>query len=185
VKLLAIAVLLLVTLAVRPAAADPFARHVRPGTSPSSTTSIIVPAEWAGVWENCDTVYTCAGAFQSASCDTDTLCTGQVFDTDPSISCSGSFTSTTYTEHCTGSGNILTCQYTTTIDSHGTRTADSSFSVSTISTTYSGADPTCGFLPPQCAQINSHGNRLGPAPAAYCATPSQPTTWGQMKAHYR
>jgi hypothetical protein len=185
VKILATAFLLLLTLVARPAAADPMARHIRPFLNPTSTT-VVVPAEWAGVWLNTDTAYTCAGAFKSTDTWTDTLCTGQVFESDTTFDCTGSFDANSYTEHCTATGELFTdCQYTFTLDAHGTRTTDSFSSVATNQTSYSGTGTGCDLFPPSCTQVNTHGTRIGPAPAAYCATPTRPTTWGQMKALYR
>jgi hypothetical protein len=66
----------------------------------------------------------------------------------------------------------------------GTRDADSYFMVITSNTTFTGTDPSCAFFPPQCLQINSHGTRIAPEPTAYCSTPAEETTWGQIKSRY-
>jgi hypothetical protein len=177
--------LLLATLCVGRAGADPFARHATPFRNASAGT-IVVPAAWAGVWVNCDSTYDCTGAFKSASCDTDTLCTGQVFDTDTLVTCTGSFTSSTFTEQCSGTLEVFTdCQVNYNVEGHGTRTADTFFSVFNSSTSYSGIGAGCDLFPPSCSQINSHGTRISAAPPAYCATPARLESWGKLKATYR
>jgi len=170
---------------VRPAAADPFARHAHPFSSASSAIS--VPAQWAGIWIVTDSSYTCAGVFQATNSDTDTLCAGTTFSTgDTAFTCSGSADANTFSIHCTGSGQVFTdCQYNVTVDSRGTRTNESYFSVATTMVTYSGTGPGCNLVPPSCTQVNTHGTRIAPAPAAYCATPATVESWGQLKAHYR
>jgi hypothetical protein len=67
----------------------------------------------------------------------------------------------------------------------GTRTADSYFVVTVIEVSYSGTAEGCDLIPPTCIQLNTHGTRVGPAPPSYCATPTQPTTWGRLKTLYR
>ncbi len=180
-KALATALFLLALVLARPAAADPFARHALPN---GAASTIVVPAAWSGVWVNSDTAYTCAGAFQSTASSQDTLCTGQSFS-DTTLSCTGSADANTFTEHCTGSFDVGSgCTANYTVDVHGTRTNDTFFSVATSSITYTGAG-VCSLLPPQCTQTNTHGSRIAPAPAAYCATPTEIESWGRLKAHYR
>ena len=77
------------------------------------------------------------------------------------------------------------CNYSFDIETHGTRSGDSFFSVSVFQTQYSGTGEGCDLFPDTCDQINSHATRTGPAPAAYCSTPAQRTTWGQVKSRYR
>jgi hypothetical protein len=188
VKALATAFLLLAALAASPAAADPFARHAPSGVfAPvGAAGSIVVPPEWAGVWATVDSSYLCTGALQSVTSSSDTLCTGQVFVIDSSAVCTGTFDASSYTMHCTATGQVFPdCNYTITIDAHGTRTVDSFFSVVTFTTSYSGTGTGCDLLPPQCQQTNTHGTRTGPAPPAYCATPAVGTSWGKLKATYR
>jgi hypothetical protein len=188
VKFLATTLFLLAAVSLaRPAAADPFARRNVHAYGSAATTagSISVPAAWAGIWANVDTVYTCAGVFQSTSSDTDTLCTGQTL-ADSTFNCTGSFDANTFTEHCSATGEVFTdCQYDVVLDAHGTLTNDTFFSVSTLATTYSGTGAGCNLVPPHCEQTNSHETRIGPAPASFCATPTQVESWGQLKAHYR
>ena len=147
--------------------------------------SVIVPSEWDGVWTTLDTIYTCQGAFQSTSSDADTLCGGKDYDAGPNnLVCTGSADATTMDATCTGTEPFITdCDASYSIVTHGTRTADTYFLVTTIDITYVGTG--CGPLPPTCVQINTHGTRSGPAPTAYCATPTKRTTWGEVKALYR
>ena len=174
--------LILGALAASSAAANPFARNQRPVIN----GSITVPPEWAGIWQSTDSTYDCNGVFQSTSTTLDTLCAGVTFESDTTFSCSGSVDANTYTQHCSGSGEVFTdCTYTFDIQTHGTRSGDSFFSVSVFSTTYTGTGKGCDFLPDDCTQINTHSTRLGPAPSAYCATPVESTSWGRVKSLYR
>lgn len=147
---------------------------------------IVIPPEWAGIWSYSDTTYNCLGQVVGTSSGFDTLCAGVRFDTDPSVSCSGSATANTYTQHCTSSGEVFPdCNYTIVVDTQGTRTGDTFFSVSVFTATYSGTGKGCDLLQDQCQQYNSHATRTGPAPSEYCATPAAETSWGQVKSLYR
>jgi len=165
------------------ASARPF---FRPGNFPAG--EIVVPPEWAGIWSYTDTTYNCLGVVTGTSSGLDTLCAGVRYDYngDPSISCTGSADANSYTQHCTGTGEIFPdCNYTIVVDTHGTRSGDSFYSVSTFQYTASGTGKGCDLFPAQCSQINTHSTRTGPAPSEYCATPAQPTSWGQVKSLYR
>ena len=180
-KLLVCAVLL-GALAESAADANPFAK------SPRSIVQggITVPPEWAGIWQTTDSTYDCTGALLSSGASFDTLCAGVTFEQDPDFSCTGSVDANSYTQHCTGSGEIFPdCNYTFDVQTHGTRTGDTFFSVSVLTTTYSGTGEGCDFLPDMCQQFNSHATRIGPAPTKYCSTPVEGTTWGQIKSQYR
>jgi hypothetical protein len=174
--------LILGALAASSASANPFARNHRGVIN----GSITVPPEWAGIWQSVDSTYDCNGAFQNTTTFTDTLCAGVTFESDTTFSCTGSADANSYTQHCTGSGEVFTdCTYTFDLTTHGTRSGDSFFSVSVFSTTYTGTGKGCDFFPDSCTQTNSHSTRLGPAPAAYCATPVESTSWGRVKSLYR
>jgi len=163
------------------ASARPF---FRPGNFPQG--EIVVPPEWAGVWSYSDTTYNCQGEVTDTSSGLDTLCAGQRFDTDPSASCTGSSTSTTFEQHCTYDQELFPdCNLHFVSDSHGTRTGDTFYSVSVFQSSTSGTAKGCDLFPPSCSQINSHTTRIGPAPSEYCSTPAQPTSWGQLKSLYR
>jgi hypothetical protein len=189
-KALATALVLAVSLVlVGSADAGPPGRH---SGWPFSTNGngVTIPPEWAGIWQITDTTYTCAGAFQSTSSFLDTLCAGTTFDYDTTgtfqFTCTGTATSTTYDQTCDGSDEIFPdCVMTFHLKAHGTRTADSYFSVFTMESSASGTGEFCDQVPSNCTQYNTHGTRIGPAPAAYCATPVKNETWGKIKAQYR
>lgn len=149
-----------------------------------------IPPEWDGIWTSTDSTYDCPGVLQQVSSSTDTLCSGAVFF-DPNlisgdVECTGAFTATTVNITCTGVDTIITdCVATFTYNIRGTRTGDNAFLVTTITTSFDGAAPECGFIPDDCSQTNVHAQRTGPAPAAYCATPARPSTWGEVKIRYR
>lgn len=149
-----------------------------------------IPAEWSGIWSTVDSLYDCTGNLQSTSSSLDTLCTGQIVEPeeDPSFEydCTGTTTPTTVNMTCTGQFEVVKdcfADYVVTIV--GTRTNDTYFMVTTITTTFSGTGEGCDFFPDQCMQFNSHGTKIAPEPAAYCATPVEETTWGQVKSLYR
>lgn len=151
--------------------------------------AVVVPQEWDGVWSTLDSIYTCAGAFQSTSTALDTICGGKDYQTTApgssiTFTCTGTATATTIDMTCTGSGTIFTdCNADYTVVVHGTLSADTYFIVDTINITYSGTG--CSQFPPQCFQVDSWGTRLSPAPAAYCLTPTRTSTWGAVKTLYR
>lgn len=150
-----------------------------------------IPPEWDGTWTSTDSTYDCAGGgFQQVEVNEDTLCSGAVFF-DPNaitgdVQCTGSLTATTIDLTCTGVDTILTdCVATFTYNIHGTRTGDDAFLVTTIETSFDGVAPECGFFQDDCSQVNGHAHRTGPAPPAYCSTPTRPATWGEVKIRYR
>jgi hypothetical protein len=147
-----------------------------------------IPPEWAGIWSVQDSIYNCQGQSTDVSTTLDTLCAGAVL-ADPGESpitfdCVGFANATTFSQTCTGSGDVAGCHVDFHLDSHGTRTNDSYYSVSVIQFTYSGPSP-CDLFPGQCNQTNSHGTRTDPEPAQFCSTPTRESTWGDVKIHYR
>lgn len=153
--------------------------------------TVVVPVEWDGIYTTVDTTYDCNGVFQSTvtTTDGDTICGGKDYSPNSGGSpivfdCTGTADASSFSMTCTGSGEIFTgCTADFTIVIHGTLSGGTYFDVSTINVTYSGS--SCSGFPPTCNQFNSHGTRTGPAPTAYCATPTRRTTWGQVKMYYR
>ena len=153
--------------------------------------TVVVPVEWDGTYDVLDTTYDCSGVFQTTSTDADTICGGK--DYSPSapgspitFDCTGTTTATTFEMTCTGSYNpIADCIAHFDVASNGTISGGIYFIVSVVNVTYTGTDPLCTYLTPTCRQYNRHGTRTGPAPAAYCATPTRRTSWGQVKTFYR
>jgi hypothetical protein len=157
----------------------------------SARTAVIVPVEWDGVWNSVDTVYTCAGVPQSTNASSDTVCGGKDYSPNSPTSpivfvCTGTADATSFNMTCTASQDIFpNCTADYTIVTHGTRTGDTSYIVSTVNVTYSGTGPGCSLLTPSCSQSNSVGTRIGPAPSAFCTTPVRTSTWGRVKYIYR
>jgi hypothetical protein len=156
--------------------------------------SITIPNEWDGVWASEDSVYDCSGNLQYVETYLDTLCAGAVVsfeDDDPTgglltIDCTGSASATTVDILCTGSGEIVTdCTVTLIVDLEGTRTGDSFVATSVTSVTYDGTGTGCDIFPDDCTRVVTHADRIGPAPAVYCATPVRTATWGEVKLRYR
>ena len=148
----------------------------------------VIPQEWDGIWTTEDSLYLCDGTFESSpASEPDTICAGQDYQQSGpvTLTCSGTATATTIDQTCTGSESLIPdCVTNYTVVTHGTRTADSYFIVTTVNIEYVGDG--CSGIPPQCSQINVHGTRTGPAPAEFCAaTPTKRRTWGEIKAIYR
>ena len=144
--------------------------------------SVIAPSAWDGTWTTVDTVYSCEGVFRSTSPGEATICGGSEYSPQGPVPlvCTGTADATTIDVTCTGSGPVLQdCDANYTIVTHGTLTGDTYFTVSTVNVTYTGTG--CEGLPPTCIQVNSHGTRSGPN----CTTPTQPSTWGEIKIRYR
>jgi hypothetical protein len=152
------------------------------------STSIPIPAEWQGVWAGVDTSYNCSPmTFRSTTTESDTLCAGQVVNFPEglpfTIDCSGTANGTTVHYVCTGSGEIIPgCTATINVTTDVTRSGDSFYSVTTSQSQYTGAG--CLGIPNQCTISHTHGTRISDGTAA-CATPAKPSTWGEVKAHYR
>jgi hypothetical protein len=156
------------------------------------SSSVPVPPEWSGIWDVTDSTYDCSGVLTGTSSDPETLCTGQSVQppstgSPVTIDCTGTATATELHMVCTGSAAIMPdCQLDLVMHIDIVRTADTYFSILTMTTSYSGTAEGCDLLPGNCMQINSHGIRTGAAPADFCAgVPTRPASWGQVKAHYR
>lgn len=152
---------------------------------------ITVPPEWDGIWSYTDSTYTCAGQLQGVSTGLDTLCAGQVLDTESeggpeNLDCTGSATATTLEYTCTGSEEIFEdCTATFTVTADGTRTGDSYVSEVIVDITYAGTGFGCDLVPGTCLRTVTHATRLGPAPPSYCVTPTEKSTFGRVKVMYR
>jgi hypothetical protein len=171
-----------------------------PGTTPPGKLSkflyrvygsIAVPPEWAGVWTITDSTYDCNRVFQDVTVETDTICTGMlVYDEPPKgaeidVQCTGTADGDEVHVVCTGSGMVDVCTVDYTFTTDGVRTGDS-YSVETkIEIIASGPSDPCDFFPDMCEINRSHGVRIAPEPTAWCATPAEMSTWGQVKSRYR
>lgn len=155
----------------------------------AARTAIVLPVEWDGIWTTADSVYDCSGVFQNTDAGADTLCGGRDYLTgEPGFpfECTGTVDATTIHVTCSGSVEAFpNCLATYTIETHGTRSGDSYFLVTTFSIAYTGTGEGCEFMPSSCDQTNSHGTRTGPAPPLYCSTPAQTRSWGELKIRYR
>lgn len=153
--------------------------------------SIVVPAQWDGLWTTVDSVYDCPDVFLVTNTSTDTICGGREYSPDGQGSpfamvCTGSADASTMDMTCTGSGEVFAgCNANYTMVTHGTISGDTYHMVSTMETTYSGTGEGCSLLPPSCTQIDIWGTRTGAAPTDYCATSVRKSTWGRVKSLYR
>ena len=71
--------------------------------------SVTAPPEWDGFWATVDSIYTCAGVFQSTSIGADTICGGKDCSSRPpgtgiELHCTGNADATTIDVTCTGPG---------------------------------------------------------------------------------
>jgi hypothetical protein len=147
-----------------------------------------VPAGWDGIWDHTDSVYICGFGPLQAVRDTDTTCVGQEFvvPIEGGFTCTGSGTTTTFHMDCNGTTPYdVGCDIIATGTYDGTRTGSTYYAVSQINGTFSPPGCQDPAPPTVCLTIHVHATRLGDAPPAYCATPTQPSTWGSMKARYR
>ncbi|HOX26017.1 MAG TPA: hypothetical protein PLL30_09360 [Candidatus Krumholzibacteria bacterium] len=149
---------------------------------------IVIPAEWGGIWDVTSTTYDCeTNAVTGSDAYADTLCAGTVLDFgDPGfeITCTGSADGNTITSHCTGSLALSDdCTMNFDLQSTTTRTGDTYESVSTINTTYDGAE--CEFLPDSCDRVETTGTRTAPEPVPCGNTPVETVSWGTVKSLYR
>jgi hypothetical protein len=146
---------------------------------------ISVPPEWAGIWNTEDTTFVCNTlTVTDISSSIDTLCAGQAFDPDPSTNwdCTGTVTSTTGDVTCTGSFSFSGCTINFVSHFVVTRNGDTARVIETFTTTYT--PPLCAFQPDSCEETHSVYTRTGPPPPT-CSTPTQRSTWGQVKVLYR
>lgn len=164
------------------------------GVARAATSAFTVPAEWAGVWASTDSVYDCPViVLDHVSASIDTLCAGQdvMYGVDTGgydivVDCTGTVTPTSIDVTCTGSSEVMAdCTATMTLHIQGTRTGDTSVTITTMQITYSGSAFGCDLLPPMCTRTVSRSTRTGPAPSAYCTTPVTPQSWGALKVRYR
>ena len=190
----ALALLLPVALLLAGSAAHAAQRTTPPGALSKflyrTYGSIEVPPEWAGIWTTTDSTYDCNRVFQDVTVQNDTLCTGMiVYDTPPKgdfqIDCTGTSDGNEIHAVCTGSSFFDPCTIDYYFKTDGTRTADSYSTETRIEITASGPANPCDFFPDNCQINRSHGVRIAPEPTAYCATPAEASTWGQVKSRYR
>jgi hypothetical protein len=145
-----------------------------------------VPAEWAGIWEFADTTRMCDSTqIEDTDAGFDTLCMDDSYDPDTSnaFQCSGTATSTEVDITCTGFFTISGgCTDTITYHLQATRTGETVTYIETLKNNYSR--PACPPIPDTCQRTTGVLTRIAPAPKS-CATPTQRTTWGRVKALYR
>lgn len=155
----------------------------------AARAAIVTPLEWDGLWNSVDSTYTCTGTFQGTGASLDTICGGK--ECQPpgmtfALDCTGTADATTIDMTCTATVEVVPdCFASFTVVTRGTRTGDTAFTVSTVSTTYSGTALGCDLMPPSCTQRNSHATRIGSAPADYCLTPAKRARWSDLKLLYR
>jgi hypothetical protein len=104
---------------------------------------------------------------------------------DGTFDCTGSATANSIDVTCSSSYTFDPCTVTYTFTLRATKSGNNVYAVSTLNVDYSGTDETCDLLPDSCEQTNTTLTRIGPAPTAYCATPSRRSTWGELKTIYR
>jgi hypothetical protein len=153
--------------------------------------SLIIPAEWDGIWTTADSTYDCTAGFTAYSVDEDTICGGQTYseappDTSVELTCTGTANATTMHATCNGSSMFFPdCQANYEIVVDVVRTGETYRSVTTINITFSGTGVGCSFIPTRCTRIVTYGTRTASAPPSFCTTSVKRSTWGELKAHYR
>ncbi|HET9887551.1 MAG TPA: hypothetical protein VFR10_08560 [bacterium] len=151
-------------------------------TSFGSTT---IPAAWAGIWNiNTDNYECTLQFFLGSNADTDTLCTGDQVQDDPSMVCSGTTTDTTVNISCSGQEEYsANCVGILTYTLEATRSGDTMTGTATFSTDFEPDECNEG-LPDFCFEQQITGTRVAPEPAE-CSTSVDEISWGQVKAFYR
>lgn len=144
-----------------------------------------IPEAWTGIWDTHIEMHFCESPTIIFSDDyTDTLCTGQVFDTGDQeipIVCSGTATDSNIEMTCSGSSEVMAgCTLSMQIDYDGTRTGDTFSTTMVVNATYTG---DCFGVSDTCTEVTITGERVGPAPSS-CATPVDRVTWGTIKSRY-
>lgn len=149
---------------------------------------VIVPAEWAGIWQVDTNIYTCSPrSLIGTSSGPDTLCAGAVMDYPTgevgfTIDCNATIDGDTVTMECTGSGVIEGCPVTYEMTSTTTRTGETFTSVTTVTITFGGE---CAIFPPQCTRIETTATRTAGPPATCVGTAVESIAWGALKGIYR
>ncbi len=161
------------------------------GVALTAAGDLVVPSEWAGVWDTRSTSTICGGSQIGSSVDTDTLCAGAPIglpgDDGSGIEllCTGTVDATTIDIICTESSEVFPdCQQTVTIEYDVTRIGDQSTSVVVITTTHTGTGAGCSDIPDSCIRIDGTGTRVGPAPGSCTQTPVTSASWGVIKTLY-
>jgi hypothetical protein len=160
-----------------------------PGSASAAGTPL--PADWQGVWVDVDSVYDCStNALIKVTTQQDTLCAGQDVGVDPDappppliapVPCSGTADATHIQTHCAASGLCgEACIYDYASDLDATRSGDTAFWF-WVTTFHSNALPPFDF----CTWTRRHGTRVLAGPGACGAVPTQPSTWGNLRARYR
>lgn len=149
-----------------------------------------LPAGWAGIWEDSDSVFVGCDALSltNINTDRDTLCEGDELDTETEegqqLECTGNADDDSYDITCTGSTTAEGCTATFTSRLIGNRNGNTA--TATIDVVISYSPPSACFeLPNICTRIVTRSTRLGPPPEGYCTTPVEATTWGAIKARHR
>lgn len=149
-----------------------------------------VPAEWAGTWTTVDSVYDCrTNALVKVVEVTDTLCAGEDLPRDPYVpsyasvppsSCPGSADATHIHVHCEGGGGLCgeACFITAIFDLDATRSGDSAYWAWLTQWVSSCHSSLCDL----CVLTHRHATRVAPGPCA--PVPTQPESWGNLKARY-
>jgi hypothetical protein len=143
-----------------------------------------LPSAWAGVWDFDDADYDCGtNEFLGSDPSVDTLCTGDTFQEEGKLDCSGTASDTEIDIACTGSSEIFPgCNVTSTFTLQATRSGETLTAVATFSFDFEPDD--CAFQEDSCIRTETTGTRIAPEPAE-CSTPVEPNTWGRVKAAYR
>jgi hypothetical protein len=161
-----------------------------PSVPSHALRDVIIPADWAGIWQIDSQTYLCnPEQLINSGSRPDTLCTGNALEFDfgqegVTLTCDGTIDGNTMTVECSGSAEAFpgcTANYHMTIST--TRNNDSYASTTTITTTYVG--DTCEGMPESCLRIEAVGTRIDSAPEACIQTPLVTSPWGTVKAAWR
>lgn len=151
----------------------------------ASADDIIVPENWAGIWETTSIEIDCETLVaKPATVSLDTLCAGDIMnpeDPDGIFNCTGSITGDTVHMECSGTVEVMPgCSLTISFESDGTMNGETNSGVTINRFTYVGA--AC-FFEDTCTRTESTSIRVGFDTS--CVTPVSSETWGSLKSVYR
>jgi len=163
--------------------------HPVPGPLSFLDEHLVVPQEWAGIWQSNFTVYDCDSGFELFSdAQLDTLCTGTPFivdgDDDIEFICTGTVDATSVDIECSGSTIVgPDCTMEMVWTTVGTRDGDTMTSTTTLTMTQVGSG--CEGPTVFCTRMETTGTRIGSEPEECGFAPVDVTDWSTIKGLYR
>ncbi len=154
---------------------------------------ILIPSEWAGVWQVSDSIYDCQGSPLRTETYEQTLCPGRPYSpgfygVPPEIGyaipfeCDGTISDTDLNVICAAliALGLGGCYVKFDLQVDATRNGNTMEAIKIFNSQIHGPcnpDPVCRI-------VRSTATRIGPAPKS-CGTPVDRASWGSVKVRYR